>query len=600
MGLGQDVSSIDAVLKSVGATLAQEMGKRHHQNARPFPQAKERALAGSCNTHAGTHSASASCLASGSAIDLDRLSQVHSFNTGASLDSLPRYSRELPQRLGSKDEDPAKRKRVESKTDVEHQIENHLRGRRIKKSQGRDLMPPPDHPVQQPCVYTVRVPAPELEDLVYHHRHGNLTHGSGSPGQITPSLQYQDAPGDVMDSMHMLNRSNQSLTTPIQISSPHFQGFPGDVTHSMEVPNYAKQAPVTSVSMPVSHYRATRHDVNSLAGNQSCVVEGPDASISIPTTQHRHTQHSSSDLKQTPSNLTQAPGLSFQRSTPRHQYPRGGERDLYQVDAQSGHSSKAARHGLVPRYVPVTPAPPVHHFPTADSMSSQRFAPQQDPRVTPMLRGGGGSSPQKSPYPQRHVNDTSSTFSERRQFLQPYDAHAPRRSFIHSSSYAPIDDGELQAMNPPFGGPSRLQANTLAPPSKDGRVSLPSRNPSMKSFTTSHEATGVLTGLSSHARCSNSRRHLIQALGDAYQMAGSPGPNRQPLGVPTGSPFRPITLRRGQSATTHSVPNIYVQAAEQRDENRRYGRRPFQVPEVQVRIRHDHLVGGRKGRKARR
>lgn len=145
--LGHDISSIEAVLHSVGATVGhsphddQRSGSRanvHTDSTKPDVQRTGEA------PDLGTR------LAEGSAADLQQLSKDSKLTNGHTLrDKL------TPTSYG---QSPHKRKREEPRVNIEQQLNSMPRGQSFQRGQSRDLMPPPPLPDQRPLSLMANVP----------------------------------------------------------------------------------------------------------------------------------------------------------------------------------------------------------------------------------------------------------------------------------------------------------------------------------------------------------------------------------------------------------------------------------------------------------
>lgn len=191
--LGEDVSSIETTLKLSGVSLIEglqpqqqmDMGSHHHRmDLKPAEQKSSPLDAGSR-------------LARGSAADLDGLNQdAGIFKSRSGI---------TQQNLMSQDGFSSKRKRVDSRSDTEHQIENALRGGGFEECRSRDQMPPPPIPMQQPSVCMASVQATDMHGLNSQHDHVNANHFQRGP--VTPQRHFSQgglghlmlAPGSSME-----------------------------------------------------------------------------------------------------------------------------------------------------------------------------------------------------------------------------------------------------------------------------------------------------------------------------------------------------------------------------------------------------------------
>ena len=172
MALGEDVSSVEKTLKLAGVSLTEDI--------RPQQQMDMRSQYGRMDLEPAGQKSSrldgGSCLARGSAADLDSLSQGAGIFKGR--------SGMMQQDAMRQDGSFSKRKRVDSRGDTEKQTEYAIRGGGFDKCRSRDQMPPPPIPVQQPFAYMARTPTSDMHSLNSQHDHVNATHFQRAP--ITP------------------------------------------------------------------------------------------------------------------------------------------------------------------------------------------------------------------------------------------------------------------------------------------------------------------------------------------------------------------------------------------------------------------------------
>ena len=172
MALGEDVSSIETTLKLAGVSLTE--GLRPPQQMNMLSQSNEMDL-----KRVGQSSScldGGSRLARGSAADLDSLNQdagiFKSRSGNTQQHSTPQY------------DSSSKRKRMDSRDDIEHQSEYPIRGGGFEKSRSRDQMPPPPIPIQQPFVYAARISSSDIHSLDLQRDRAVVTHSQRAP--ITP------------------------------------------------------------------------------------------------------------------------------------------------------------------------------------------------------------------------------------------------------------------------------------------------------------------------------------------------------------------------------------------------------------------------------
>lgn len=164
MAMGQDVSSIEATLKLVGASLAQ--GIRSQQQSDATYQSRGTEVMTFGETKPASIFDGRARLARGSAADLEELSKEAGFFN--SRDNAMQHE------LIWQNQCSAKRKRVESSSGTKHKIERESRGGRSQRGRSRDEMPPPPLPTrQQPFVFMASVPSPEVPRFNYHDSHND-------------------------------------------------------------------------------------------------------------------------------------------------------------------------------------------------------------------------------------------------------------------------------------------------------------------------------------------------------------------------------------------------------------------------------------------
>ncbi|CAD6593676.1 MAG: hypothetical protein ASARMPREDX12_007428 [Alectoria sarmentosa] len=172
MALGEDVSSIETMLKLAGVSLTDGLRPQQHTDMRSQYHSVDLTLAGKKSPPLN----GGSRLARGTAADLDSL------NKGARI--FKGRSGITQQDSIRQDSSSSKRKRVESRSDTEHQTEYAFRGGEFEKLPSRDQMPPPPIPIQQPFVYLARAPSSEMQGVNFQQDHVNATHFQRAP--LTP------------------------------------------------------------------------------------------------------------------------------------------------------------------------------------------------------------------------------------------------------------------------------------------------------------------------------------------------------------------------------------------------------------------------------
>ena len=154
MALGEDVSSIDTTLKLAGVSLIRSLHPEQKLDSECLGQ-NPAALDGSMR------------LAQGSAADLEHMNQsALSFNGDGGMTQYESIRQDISF---------SKRKRVDTRSDSEHQTEYVPRGG-IQKGQSRDQMPPPPIPTQQPIVSLARIPFSDTHGLNSQHDHEQEIH----------------------------------------------------------------------------------------------------------------------------------------------------------------------------------------------------------------------------------------------------------------------------------------------------------------------------------------------------------------------------------------------------------------------------------------
>lgn len=150
MSLNRDVTSIEAVLNPVGASVFQSQNRQPKQGLRT-----ESEVAADTNRYSHGSSDLGSRLAQGSAADLDALNEDGGTFGGKKRSAPP----DSMEHNGTS----TKRKCVSSTSEKEQQMDR-LFGN--QKGHSRDLMPPPPVPHRQPYVYFTQVPEPNLDELL--------------------------------------------------------------------------------------------------------------------------------------------------------------------------------------------------------------------------------------------------------------------------------------------------------------------------------------------------------------------------------------------------------------------------------------------------
>ena len=169
MALGEDVSSIKTTLMLAGVSLTENLNPQQQVDIRSQYHKIDLNPAGLISSPLN----GGSRLARGSAADLDSLNQGAGIFKGRN-DTLQQDSTRQFDSL-------SKRKRVDSRSDTEHQSEYALRGGGFEKCGSRDQMPPPPIPTEQPFVYTARVPSSDLHSLNPQHNHFSAAHFPRAP-----------------------------------------------------------------------------------------------------------------------------------------------------------------------------------------------------------------------------------------------------------------------------------------------------------------------------------------------------------------------------------------------------------------------------------
>ena len=181
IALDQDVTSIETVLSSVGASLAQDLQRRLDEQQLHMNTAPVNNNTPSCNLpDVGSR------LARGSAADLDRLTK------GAEALATQEPAMQLSP---SKDEHSAKRKRGDSLWEFQTGLRDGLGSSHHNKCHSRDLMPPPPSP-RRPYAFTGHVLTPNLVDppFVPTLRHPPTITGPTTPRRQTSQAQNTGVP----------------------------------------------------------------------------------------------------------------------------------------------------------------------------------------------------------------------------------------------------------------------------------------------------------------------------------------------------------------------------------------------------------------------
>ena len=150
MAFDVDVSSIEAALRPVGASLAQGL---HVSSQRGIFQQQQRNVAAPrANTRRfGDIVDGGSCLAHGSAADLDSLKKAGIFNAHSCSDKT------------LLDRSLAKRKREASQSDINQDISHALEGSSWKKGSSGQMLPPPV-PLHRPITFKANAPIADTLD----------------------------------------------------------------------------------------------------------------------------------------------------------------------------------------------------------------------------------------------------------------------------------------------------------------------------------------------------------------------------------------------------------------------------------------------------
>ena len=184
MALGEDVTSIETTLKLCGVSLVKGLQPQRQMNiCSQYDTVDLKPAEPKSSLDLGSR------LALGSAADLDSLNQGAGIFEGR---------RGVTQQDSMRQDDfSSKRKRVDSRSDTEHQTEYALRGGGFENSRSRDQMPPPPIPMQQRLVSTARVPSSDVHGLNSQRDHVNAVHFQRGP--FTP--QEHPAQGSLSHSM---------------------------------------------------------------------------------------------------------------------------------------------------------------------------------------------------------------------------------------------------------------------------------------------------------------------------------------------------------------------------------------------------------------
>ena len=199
MALGEGVSSIETTLKLAGVSLNECLRPHQQINMRSQDHRMDLKSAGQKSSPLD----GGSCLAQGSAADLDSLNQ------GAGIFKGCRSVRQQDslRQLGFS----SKRKRVDSGSGTEHQVEYALGGAELEMCRSRDQMPPPPVPMQQPFVYRAGPESSDTHDLHPQHDHVNTAQFRQAPA--TPQRRpYYGVPSRLM---HAPCSSIEPFHTPL-------------------------------------------------------------------------------------------------------------------------------------------------------------------------------------------------------------------------------------------------------------------------------------------------------------------------------------------------------------------------------------------------
>ena len=245
--MGEDVSSIDTALKLAGVSLIRNLHPEQKLDSKSLGQ-NLAALDGSKR------------LAQGSAADLEYMSQsALRFNGDGGMTQYESMRQEISS---------SKRKRVDTRSDSEHQTE-YVPSAGLQKGQSRDQMPPPPIPMQQPIVSLARVPVSDTHGLNSQHDHEQEIYLPRAT--VTPK---QNIPQDLL-SHSVLGYGSSSSRRPPNMSSA------GDKTNNGQ-PNIAHRQILqtdTSTAGPIYTRGGWQPQLGSFGGERAGLFGSPSSSL---------------------------------------------------------------------------------------------------------------------------------------------------------------------------------------------------------------------------------------------------------------------------------------------------------------------------------
>ncbi len=186
----------------------------------------------------------------------------------------------------------SKRKRAESLSDVEQQMDYALGGKRYQKGQSRDVMPPPPIPTQQPYVFRASNPNQDTHDTSLQDSSGRRSQSGTDP--VTPHHR-----SNANDSTRMVLTSRGTIPQPALVAANNGGNASPSGPHSSPLRVHAARGPPLEHAFPPS--RIARYERQS-DGN---LPLEPSSARSSSHIAQRHTQpydHSSLLFRHEPNN----------------------------------------------------------------------------------------------------------------------------------------------------------------------------------------------------------------------------------------------------------------------------------------------------------
>ena len=214
--LSHDVSSIEAVLNSVGASLSQGSANEPDPEDSSKPRDFEDADASIASPfHVKSR------LAQGSAADLDTFRK----------DDCSSHGRGWLTSLGNTGQ-ATKRKRTDTVNSIERQLNDTLAGSRCRRLPSKNVMPPPPRiPTLQPFMYVAQVPQHSFDPALYHD--STHTAGSSLPTGLT-TIPNQEIHTKDLGAFTRGSTTYRGFLPPTPTTQANNHGHP--LTHGLPIP----------------------------------------------------------------------------------------------------------------------------------------------------------------------------------------------------------------------------------------------------------------------------------------------------------------------------------------------------------------------------